>query len=246
MIWTSGAMPCSAQKSSTSWVSGIPPINDLWRRSDLTPRDRSLATIAALAAGGDADQLAFHVARGVENGLSRAQIAEAMTHLAFYAGWPKAMAAVGVLSKASPTREASANPLAITPPGQSPQKGSSDRFTGIVTVTSSFRGSGDARLGGATVAFTPGARSNWHTHPRGQLLFVTDGVGLVQNEGGPVRTIRKGDTIWTAPGVKHWHGASPEAGMTHLAVSESVAGENVVWLEPVSEAAYRAKATTSD
>nr|WP_066779864.1 carboxymuconolactone decarboxylase family protein [Sphingomonas sp. CCH5-D11] len=212
---------------------------DVWRRSDLAPRDRSLATIAALAANGDADQLAFHVTRGLENGLTRAEIAEAMTHLAFYAGWPKAMAAIAVLAKTNGAREAVAEPLVIVPPGGSPQKGPAERFTGTVTVTSPFRSSGDARLGGATVTFRPGARSNWHSHPLGQLLVVTDGEGRIQVEGGDMRAIRAGDTVWTAPNVRHWHGASPDRAMTHVAISENMAGQDVSWGEPVTEAQYR-------
>lgn len=212
---------------------------DLWRRPDLAPRDRSLATIAALAAGGDADQLALHVALGIENGLSRADIAEAMTHIAFYAGWPKAMAAVAVLAKTNGTVEATAEPLVIVPPGRSPQRGPAERFTGTVTVTSPFRSNGDARIGGATVTFRPGARSNWHSHPLGQLLVVTDGEGRVQVEGGEVRVIRAGDTVWTAPDVRHWHGASPDRAMTHVAISESAAGRDVEWGEPVTDGVYR-------
>ncbi|MFS0737124.1 carboxymuconolactone decarboxylase family protein [Sphingomonas sp. 1P06PA] len=213
---------------------------DLWRRPDLTPRDRSLVTIASLAAGGDADQLAFHVTRGIENGLTREQIAEALTHLAFYAGWPKAMAGVAVLGSTGGSAAAGGEPLIITPAGRAPEPGPASRFTGTVTVASPFKGSGDARLGGATVSFQPGARSNWHSHPLGQLLIVTEGEGRVQVEGGDVRAIRAGDSVWTAPGVRHWHGAAPTKAMTHVAVAESVEGRDVEWMEPVTERAYRA------
>ena len=91
-----------------------------------------------------------------------------------------------------------------------------------------------------TVSFAPGARSAWHTHPRGQLLIVTDGVGRVQQWGGAVEEIRSGDVVWTPPGVKHWHGASPTAAMTHIAIQELVDGKAVEWLEKVTDEEYGA------
>lgn len=220
---------------------------DLWRRTDLAPRDRSLVTIAALAAAGDADQLEFHIRHGIRNGLSRDQVAEALTHLAFYAGWPKAMAAVAVLARVAPAGTATAGErVRVVPPAADPKPGEATHFTGDVTASSAFEGSGGSRLGGATVTFKPGARTNWHVHPLGQLLVVTDGIGFVQDENGPRRTMRRGDTVWTAPGVKHWHGASATTAMTHTAISEAVAGESVAWLEPVSDAVYRDQAARSD
>jgi len=220
---------------------------DLWRRSDLAPRDRSLVTLAALAANGDEAGLAFHVGLGLQNSLTRAEIGEALTHLAFYAGWPKATAAVAVADKTFRDLDATAAPataasLTITSPGSQPVQGPAATFTGAVTVTSPFKGTGQARLGGATVTFESGARSNWHSHPLGQLLVVTAGEGLVQAEGEPVRRIKAGDVVWTPPGVKHWHGAAPASAMTHVAVAEALDGKSVTWLEPVTDAAYRAPA----
>lgn len=217
---------------------------DLWRRPDLSPRDRSLVTIAALAANGDEDGLAFHVELGLENGLTRAQIGDALTHLAFYAGWPKATAAVAVADAVfqGADAKAAAPPTAdlkIITPGGPWVQGPAANFTGVVMVTAPFKGSGDARLGGATVTFEPGARSNWHSHPLGQLLIVTAGDGLVQVQGGPVRRITSGDVVWTAPGVKHWHGATPTNAMTHVAVAEAQDGQSVTWMEPVTDAEYR-------
>jgi len=220
---------------------------DLWRRPDLSPRDRSLVTIAALAANGDEGGLTFHVQLGLQNGLTRAQIGEMLTHLAFYAGWPKAMGAVAVADKVFKSLDAeaaspAADKLTVVPPGVQPVRGPATNFIGTVTVTSPFKGSSGARLGGATVTFQPEARSNWHSHPLGQLLIVTDGEGLVQAEGEPVRRITSGDVVWTAPGVKHWHGATPASAMTHVAVAEALDGKSVTWLEPVSDAEYRAPA----
>ncbi len=216
---------------------------DLWRRTDLSPRDRSLVTIAALTAGGDGDQLGFHVQRGVENGLTRDQIIEALTHLAFYAGWPKANTAIGIAAKAFTSKETAAmSDIQIVPAGQAPKPGPADYFTGSVSVASPFKGSGEARLGGATVTFQPGARTNWHTHPLGQLLIVTHGAGWVQAEGKPAQAMKPGDTVWIAPGLKHWHGAARDSAMTHVAVAEALEGQSVTWLEPVSDTDYHGPA----
>lgn len=216
---------------------------DLWRRSDLSLRDRSLVTIIALAANGDTEQLPAYVRLGLENGLTRDEIMEAFTHLAFYAGLPKASGAIAVADRAFSQQGTAAAPsvppLSVFVPGQKPQAGPASRFTGTVNVTSPFKGSGEARLGGATVTFQPGARTNWHVHPMGQMLVVTRGAGWVQAEGEPVRAIKPGDVVWTAPGVKHWHGAQPTEAMTHVAVSETVEGQSVTWLEPVSNEQYR-------
>ena len=88
------------------------------------------------------------------------------------------------------------------------------------------------------MTFQPGARTNWHTHPLGQLLIVTEGRGWVQSEGGPAQEYGPGDTVWITPGVKHWHGATRTSTMTHVAVSEALEGQSVTWLEPVSDADY--------
>lgn len=220
---------------------------DLWRRPDLSPRDRSLVTIAVLAANGDEDQLAFHIQRGLDNGLTREMIAEALTHLAFYAGWPKATAAVAVAGKVFTDGDAHAGAagdgvgerLRVVRPGTQPTLGPADHFTGTVTVTSPFQGTGGVRLGGATVTFQPGARTNWHSHPLGQFLIITAGHGWVQAEGEPVRAVEPGDVVWIPPGVKHWHGATRTSAMTHVAVTEAQSGNTAVWLEPVSDTHYR-------
>jgi quercetin dioxygenase-like cupin family protein len=94
-------------------------------------------------------------------------------------------------------------------------------------------------LRGASVTFEPGARTAWHSHPLGQTLIVTAGLGWVQSWGGPVEDIRSGDVVWFPPGEKHWHGATPTSGMTHIAIQEKLDGKLVDWLEQVSEAQYR-------
>jgi quercetin dioxygenase-like cupin family protein len=91
------------------------------------------------------------------------------------------------------------------------------------------------------VSFEPGARTNWHTHPLGQTLYVISGVGRIQTKGGPVREIRPGDVIWIPPGEKHWHGGSPTNAMTHMAMQESLDGSHADWMEPVTDEEYAAK-----
>lgn len=116
--------------------------------------------------------------------------------------------------------------------------GPADFFSGTVRIDSPFKGSGQARISGATVTFEPGARTAWHTHPLGQTLIVTAGAGWVQQWGNPVQKIRAGDTVWIPPGVKHWHGASGTTAMSHIAIAEVLDGKVVEWMEKVSDDQY--------
>jgi quercetin dioxygenase-like cupin family protein len=118
--------------------------------------------------------------------------------------------------------------------------GPTETFTGTVQVTPLIQGEEPSCLTCASVGFQPGARSAWHTHPKGQLLVVTDGAGLIQEWGKPVRRIQKGDVIWTPPGVKHWHGAAPNSAMTHTAIQESLNGKVVEWMDKVTDTEYKA------
>ena len=120
-------------------------------------------------------------------------------------------------------------------------RGPADWFSGTVRIDASFSAEAPARAGGAIVTFEPGARTAWHTHPLGQRLIVTAGLGLAQREGGPVEEIRPGDVVWFAPGEKHWHGAQPNVAMTHIAIAEALDGRAVDWLEQVSDADYLAR-----
>ena len=115
-------------------------------------------------------------------------------------------------------------------------KGPEAYFTGAVRVDAPFKGSG--ALSAATVTFEPGARTAWHTHPLGQTLLITFGVGRVQRAGGPVEEVRPGDLVFFEPDEKHWHGAAPDCAMTHFAVAEAKDGEAVVWMEKVTDAQY--------
>jgi len=121
---------------------------------------------------------------------------------------------------------------------QAPMKGPADWFTGTVRVEPLFQAPEPARVQGASVTFEPGARTAWHTHPLGQTLIVTAGVGWVQRVGGAVVEIRPGDVVWFSPGEKHWHGATATTSMTHIAVQEKLDGKVVDWMEQVSDDEY--------
>ncbi|MBW4043798.1 MAG: cupin domain-containing protein [Acidobacteria bacterium] len=118
-------------------------------------------------------------------------------------------------------------------------KGPAEWFTGAVRIDQPFQGTAPARVGGAVVTFEPGARTAWHTHPLGQTLIVTAGCGWAQREGGAVEEIQPGDIVWFDAGEKHWHGATPTTGMTHIAIAEKLDGKAVEWLEQVSDEQYR-------
>ena len=119
--------------------------------------------------------------------------------------------------------------------------GPDDYFTGRTRIDPVWAADNNVNASGALVTFEPGARSAWHTHPAGQRLVVTSGVGLTQEWGKPVQEIRPGDVIHCPPGVKHWHGAAPGTAMTHLAVTPSVDGKNVNWMEKVSDEQYASR-----
>jgi len=111
--------------------------------------------------------------------------------------------------------------------------GARDYFTGAVRIEPLMSAPEPARVAIALVTFEPGARTAWHTHPLGQTLIVTAGLGWAQRDGGPVEEIRPGDVVWFPPGEKHWHGATSSTGMSHIAVQERLDGEAVTWLEQV-------------
>lgn len=143
------------------------------------------------------------------------------------------LCASAALAQTNPT-------ITVTRPGAQPSAvGPAENFTGSVRVDSRFQGTAPARIGGGIVTFEPGARTAWHTHPLGQTLIVTAGVGLVQAWGGPVQEIAPGDIVWIPPAVKHWHGATATNGMAHIAFSESLDGTSVAWMEKVTDEQYR-------
>ena len=134
------------------------------------------------------------------------------------------------------------NEIRISSAGSQPSvKGAAENFTGTVRVDGLFKGDHPARIGGGTVTFEPGARTAWHTHPLGQTLIVTQGRGWLQEWGEEAQALNQGDIAWIPPGVKHWHGASSQTAMTHIAIAESVNGSPVDWLEKVTDEQYQGR-----
>lgn len=122
---------------------------------------------------------------------------------------------------------------------QPSRKGPAEYFTGTVRIDAPFQATEPARVGGATVTFEPGARTAWHTHPLGQTLIITHGQGWIQCEGEAIQVMNSGDIVWIPENVKHWHGATPDNAMTHIAIAESLNGSPVDWLEQVSDQQYQ-------
>lgn len=150
------------------------------------------------------------------------------------------MAVAQTPSSAPAPQTQNSNGLRITRAGSLPSvRAAAENFTGSVRNDRLFSPTEPSRVSGATVTFEPGARSAWHTHPVGQLLVVTAGVGWVQREGASIEEMRPGDVVWIAPGVKHWHGAAATTAVTHTAITEALDGQLTTWMEKVSDEQYR-------
>jgi 4-carboxymuconolactone decarboxylase len=143
------------------------------------------------------------------------------------------LSTAAALASAQETR-----PTVAVRPASTATTGPAATFTGTVRITTPFQAPDSGRAGGATVSFEPRARTAWHTHPFGQTLIVTAGVGLVQQAGEPARVIRPGDVVTIPAHVRHWHGASPTSAMTHVAIAEKLDGSSVAWEEKVEDRDY--------
>lgn len=216
---------------------------DLWRRPGLAPRDRSLVTVAALIANGQAEQLPFHLNRAMDNGLTFEEAAEIPHQLAYYAGWPRSFSALTPMRQVFEARgDIATDEAAVDTPDSisivradgETFEAAAETFTGSVTVGPSFEAPGDARVSGALVTFQPGARTAWHSHPLGQTLYITRGCALIQSEGQDVLTAGPGDIVQIPPEDRHWHGATSDQGMAHLAFLESLDGVGTTWMEHVA------------
>jgi 4-carboxymuconolactone decarboxylase len=160
-----------------------------------------------------------------------------------------AAASVGApASAAGPVGDGDATPRwQINRAGARPVNAAPEQhFTGSVKVEMLYTPATPERASAGSVTFMPGARTAWHTHPLGQTLVVTAGVGRVQREGGPVEEVRVGDVVHIPPNTRHWHGAAPDSAMTHIAVTEAQDGKSVDWLEKVSDAQYAAAPAVVD
>ena len=217
---------------------------EVWSREDkLSLRDRSLVTVVALMSQGLVDSsFQYHLMSAKNNGITKTEIAEILTHAAFYAGWPKAWAAFRMAKDvwnedaAEDAKAQHANEM-VFPIGQ-PNDGFAQYFIGqsyLAPVSTS-------QVGIFNVTFEPGCRNNWHVHHAsnggGQILVCVAGRGYYQEEGKPAQELHPGDVVNIPVGVKHWHGAAPDSWFSHLAVE--VPGENTSneWLEPVTDEVY--------
>lgn len=129
--------------------------------------------------------------------------------------------------------------MEITRVGSIPSaKGPEDWFTGSVRIDTLFNPNDARRAAAAMVTFEPGARTAWHTHPLGQTLLITSGIGWVQKENDNIEEVHPGDIVWFEPNEKHWHGATATNGMSHIAIQENLNGKVVEWMEKVSDEQY--------
>ena len=218
----------------------------VWSREEkLSLRDRSIVTVTALMAQGLTDSsFKYHLLSAKNNGVTKTEIAEILTHAAFYAGWPKAWAAFRMAKEVWDETcgdDAMAQHAAsmIFPIGQ-PNTGFAQYFTGRSFLAPVSK----EQVGIFNVTFEPACRNNWHIHHAdkggGQILVCVAGRGCYQEEGKPAQVLQPGDVVNIPAGVKHWHGAAPDSWFSHLAVE--VPGENTSneWLEPVTDEAYAA------
>ena len=217
---------------------------EVWSREDkLSLRDRSLVTVVALMAQGLFDSsFRHHLEAAKKNGISRSEIAEILTHAAFYAGWPKAWAAFRLAKEiwsepdAETPMKAHQNSM-VFPIGKP-----NDAFAQYFIGQSYLAPLSTEQVGIFNVTFEPGCRNNWHIHKAdksgGQILISIAGRGWYQEFGKEPRELHPGDVVNIAPGVKHWHGAAKDSWFSHLAVE--VPGENggSEWCEPVSGEEY--------
>lgn len=207
----------------------------VWSREGQMPaRQRSLITCASLMSQGLFPQLEAHLRIAKANGVAKQELVETFTQLAFYAGWPKAWSAFGLLKDIYADVPEDTPDAGLFPLG-SPADG--PNFTGHAWLH--MLTGPDNPLSAGNVTFAAGCYNRWHTHPAGQLLLVTAGHGWEQQQGKPARELHAGDVVECPAGVQHWHGAAQDSTLTHVAVTPVPAGQAAVeWLEFPSHSDY--------
>ena len=217
----------------------------VWSREDkLSLRDRSLVTVVALMAQGLTDSsFRYHLTAAKNNGITRCEIAEILTHAAFYAGWPKAWAAFRIAKEvwaedAAEDAKAKHQSEMVFPIGAS-----NDGFAQYFSGKSYLAPLSTAQVGIYNVTFEPSCRNNWHIHHAakggGQILVCVAGRGYYQEWGKAPLELHPGDVVNIPPEVKHWHGAAPDCWFSHLAVEVPGEGTSNEWCEPVPEETYK-------
>lgn len=217
---------------------------EVWSREDrLSARDRSLVTVTALMAQGLTDtSFRHHLELARQNGITREEIAEILTHAAFYAGWPKAWAAFRLAKDVWPEPEGDEAMQAHAREMVFPIGEPNERFARYFVGQSYLAPVSGRQVGIVNVTFEPACRNNWHIHRAdeggGQILVCVAGRGYYQEWGQPVRELQPGDVVNIAPDVKHWHGATADGWFSHLAVEVPGVNGHTEWCEPVDDEAY--------
>lgn len=208
----------------------------VWAREDkLSLRDRSMITVTALMTKGIFDSsLKAHLQNAKNNGITKLEMVEVITHLAFYSGWPNAWAALPMVREVYGEDE-SYNLTSLFGLGDE-----NSTYAKYFKGTSYLKMLNTKGVTIANVTFEPACRNNWHIHEKGgQILLCTDGEGWYQEWNKKAQKLKPGDVVYIAPGVKHWHGASKESAFTHLAIEVPSDGGKTEWLEEVSDKDYK-------
>lgn len=213
---------------------------DIFARDVLSHQQRELVTISGLAAlPGTEAQLQAHLKIAMNVGYNEAQLKNFIEILRNRVGAQAAERGTQVLGDLLGTPLSGVGSKAIQVTRKTaPQEAAPDHFTGKVSVESLFASQGSGSYSGGVVNFQAGARTAWHTHPAGQTLIIVSGLGLVQAEGEPAQAMQPGDVVWIPANVRHWHGASPNHAMSHVAIAEPENGSTVTWKEHVSDQQY--------
>ena len=208
---------------------------EVWSRSrKLSLHDRSMITVTALVTKGIFDNsLKSHLLNAKNNGVTKEEMVELVTHLAFYAGWPNAWAVFPMV------REVYAD-QALSEGDSLFGKGEpNEKFAQYFMGNSYLKMLNTQGVGVANVTFEPRCRNNWHIHHKGgQILLCTDGEGYYQEWGKPVRKLVPGDVVYIAPEIKHWHGARKDGWFTHISIEIPAKDASNEWLEPVDDSYY--------
>ncbi|MCC8169069.1 MAG: carboxymuconolactone decarboxylase family protein [Oscillospiraceae bacterium] len=210
---------------------------EVWSREDkLSLRDRCMITVTALISKGITDNsLKYHIQNAKNHGITKSEMAEIITHIAFYVGWPNAWAVFPMVREvyAEDSLGESDSLFGLGEPN--------DAFAQYFIGNSYLKVLNTPGVVVCNVTFEPRCRNNWHIHHKGgQLLLCTDGEGFYQEWGQPARKLMPGDVVYIAPEVKHWHGAGKDGWFTHIAVEIPAEGGSNEWLEPVNDEAYDA------
>ena len=214
----------------------------IWsREGKLSLRDRSLVTVCVFMGKGLLDDsLKYHLMNARRNGITKEQMAEIITHAAFYAGWPNAWAVFKMAKEVYADAEETESRGGMFGLGE-PNTAYAKYFTGN-SYLKPLTDPDQTALFLANVTFEPGARNNWHIHKAseggGQILICTDGEGWYRQEGKPAQSLRPGDVVSIPANIKHWHGAKKDSWFSHIAVEVPGRDTSNEWLEPVSDEEY--------